>query len=174
MKRAETAKILSILTKAYPNFFTGQSETEVSEWLDLWTFMFEDYDYSTVSMAVKGVLATEKYPPSIATVLEKIRLITQPSKMSDTEAWALVKKAVSNSLYNSVAEFKKLPENIQAIVCTPEQLASWSTIDVDTFDTVVASNFKRAFKAEAERQAEIEALPSSVRQGLESGKYLGA
>lgn len=174
MKRAETARILSILTRAYPNFFTGQSETEVSEWLDLWTFMFEEYDYNTVAIAVKGVLATEKYPPSIATVMEKIRLITQQPTMNEGEAWALVKKAVSNSLYNSVSEFKKLPESVQKIVCTPEQLASWSTIDVNTFDTVVASNFKRAYKAEAERQAEIEALPSSVRQGLESGKYLGA
>lgn len=164
MTRKETGKILSVITTAYPNSY---KDIDKEAFLNLWQSMFEDYDYMTVATAVKNTIATEKYPPTIATIMEKIRLMNEHDGMNEGEAWALVKKAVSNSLYNSVAEFKKLPVNIQAIVCTPEQLKAWAVLDIDTFDTVIASNFQRTYRAEVKKQTEKRGLENIKIQNTE-------
>lgn len=174
MNRQEAGKILKVITVAYPNYLSFDDEDALNERLELWATLFADFDYSVVIGAVQSVIVKSKFPPTIAEIMDKVRLFTQPKAMSESEAWKLVQKAVSNSLYNSEAEFKKLPENIQAIVCAPEQLKAWARLDEDEFSTVIASNFKRAYRAESDRQSEIEALPPFVRKNLESGMYLDA
>lgn len=166
MTRSETVQILSILRKAYPVFYKDISKREAEDTVDLWHTMFEDDDVLLVISAVKAFIATDDkgYPPVIGVIKKKMREISQPVTMTEFEAWNYIKKAVSNSLYNSKEEYDKLPPTIQSLVGNHDVLKEWALIDTSKFDTVIQSNFMRSYKARCEREKEIMALPLSVRE----------
>ena len=80
------------------------------------------------------------------------------------EAWNLVAKALRNSAYGSEEEFAKLPPAVQRVAHSPSQLREWALMDADTVQSVVASNFQRAYTARQKSDREFEALPPAVRQ----------
>ena len=123
-------------------------------------------DVLLVINAVRAFIATDDkgYPPVIGVIKKKMREISQPVAMTEFEAWNYIKKAVSNSLYNSKEEYDKLPPTIQSLVGSHDVLREWALIDTSKFDTVVQSNFMRSYKARCEREKEIMALPLSVRE----------
>lgn len=159
----ETAKIMTILHTAYPRYYANTTDEEKKAALNLWSTMFADDDYKIIAAAVKAVISTSKFPPTIADIKEKLRLLTTPQGMSENEAWSKVRKAISNGYYSSREEFEKLPDECKAIVHAPEQLKAWAQISEDELNTVVASNFMRDFRSNEERRREQEMLPSSVK-----------
>ena len=66
-------------------------------------------------------------------------------------------------MYEAREEFEKLPESVRRIVGAPSQLRDWAMMDCDTFNSVVASNFQRSYRAAAQREREIASLPPDVR-----------
>jgi hypothetical protein len=87
--------------------------------------------------------------------------------MTEQEAWGYVAKALSRSGYYAQEEFEKLPEQIQRVVGSANQLRDWAMVDNDTLQTVVASNFQRSFRARAKNDKEYLAIPSGIRQTIE-------
>lgn len=166
MTRNETLQILGILKIAYPAFYKNITKEEAEKIVELWHSMFESDDVLLVINAVKAFIATDDkgYPPVIGVIKKKIRDILQPATMTELEAWEYIKKAVSNSLYNSKNEFDRLPPTIQKIVGSHNILREWALIGTDQFDTVVQSNFMRSFKVRYEKEKEYLALPQSVRE----------
>ena len=82
--------------------------------------------------------------------------------MTEMEAWNLVVKAASNGFYGAKEEFAKLPRDVQEIVGSPAQLREWSQMDSDEFNTVLASNFQRSYRARAESRKVYGRLPENL------------
>ena len=133
------------------------------------TEMFRDEPMNLVAAAVKAMIAarTNTFPPNIGEVKEQIAKIKSPHALSPNDAWGMVVAATRNSLYNSQKEFERLPPNVQRVVGSPKQLKEWAMMESDTFASVVASNFQRAFRARAERDREFEKMPSDVKLFIE-------
>lgn len=165
----ETLQILASLRGAYPNFYRNISKQEAQATVSLWEKMFGDYDYQIVDTAVTVLILNDKkgFPPGIGQVMEKICFITKPKEMTENEAWAIVYKAICNSAYDSVKEFQKLPPEIQSVVHDPEQLRAWA-IDPQFNFGVESSNFKRSFRVRAAQLREFNALPSGIKQRVQS------
>lgn len=170
MNFEETGKILAVIKKNYPHAYKDFTREEKEDLIVLWQEMFADDDYGVVGAAVKSYIATDTkgFAPVIGQIKELIRKITEPNEMSEQEAWGYVAKALRNSGYNSAEEFEKLPAQIQRVVGSPSQLRDWALMDSDTVQSVVASNFQRSYRARAKSDKEYQALPSSVREMLES------
>lgn len=166
MTRQETAKIMSVLKTAYPRYYDSKSQEEIKAAINLWTTMLSEYSYELVAGAVKALIATCKFPPTIADVNEKIQLMTTPEEMSELKAWSYVAKAIKNSAYSAKEEFDKLPEECRMVVCAPEQLRAWSMLSEDEVDTVIASNFQRSYRSTAAKRKEYNMLPESVKSML--------
>ena len=64
--------------------------------------------------------------------------------------------------------FERLPELLQRIVGSPDQLAEWERVDDDMIDTVIQSNFMRSFRTRAANEREYLALPPDIRRAMES------
>ena len=100
-------------------------------------------------------------------------LIAQQQELegpTEGEAWSLVAKALSRGIYNAREEFEKLPEDIQRIIGSAGQIHDWAMMDERDVQTVIASTFKRAWRArqEAKRMSEMYALlPESETPRLE-------
>ena len=178
MTREETKAILAILKAGYPNFYKDMTKEDATNTINLWTTMFADDPAQVVTEAVKSLMCTLKFPPTIADVKEKIALITQPQATTEMEAWQMVKSAIS--YYNAAETFERLPPILRRIVGSPNQLREWALMDSETVNSVVQSNFMRSYKAVVAQEKEYAMLPSSTKQliaglaqkySLPEGKY---
>lgn len=165
MKRQEIGIIMDILRAAYPRYYSGLSQAELKNAVNLWAEMFAEDDVVIVAAAVKALIATDEkgFPPHIGAVKATVRQITQPQDMTPQEAWNLVAKAIRNSAYESWEEYDKLPQEIQRLVGSPNQLRDWALMDSDTVHSVVASNFQRSFTARQKTDNDFKALPRDVQ-----------
>lgn len=169
MTRDETLAVLAVLKAAYPSFYRTMSRKDADAVVDLWTRMFADDPVDLVALAVKAHIASDGqgFPPHIGAIKTAIVKLVSPDALTEMEAWAMVRKAISNGYYGSEAEFAKLPPEIQRIVGSPNQLRAWGTMDEDEVDTVVASNFQRSYRARVAADREMQMLPSDVRQQIQ-------
>lgn len=162
MTKAEVAKIMTVLQVAYPRYYAGQSEEEKRQAISLWHMMLEEHSYELVQQAVKSVIATNKFPPTVAEVIEKISFLKSSGGMTELEAWGYVSKAIRASTYRAQEEWEKLPEELQKIV-SPDLLRSWAMVEGDDVETVLQSNFLRTFRVAQERQKTYAAVPKEVK-----------
>lgn len=166
MKKSETRMILAVLVVAFPAFYRNNTEADTEAAVNLWHQQFIEYEYDTVERAVQALISTkvEGYPPTIGEVKEQIRRLCSQSELDENAAWVMVSKACRNGSYHSKEEFAKLPPDVQRTVGSPDQLKQWAGMDADTVESVIASNFKKAFRAQAARAAEVAKLPPQIRQ----------
>lgn len=164
MTREETVKIIRIMVDSYPNY----KPNDISETVDVWQMMLEEYSYQDVSVALKAYIVSDGsgFAPSIGKLVSKIHAMTQPQELNEMEAWSLVSKAIRNSIYNSVSEFKKLPPLVQKAVGLPDNLRQWAMTE-NLNHEVVMSSFQRAYKAELKRHEELQKMPQNVRKLIE-------
>lgn len=164
MTREETVKIIRIMVDSYPNY----KPNDISETVDVWQMMLEEYSYQEVSVALKAYILSDDsgFAPSIGKLVSKIHTMTTPQELNEMEAWSLVYKAICNSTYNSVSEFEKLPPLVQKAVGLPDSLREWAMTENLNLE-VVMSNFQRAYKSELKRHEELQKMPQNVRQLIE-------
>ena len=166
MTDQDAAKILDILTGAYPRFYAGASDDALDSATDIWASVFVDDDPRLVMAAVKSFIESDEkgFPPVPGQIKGKIRLITEQGEMTELEAWGIVAKALKNSGYGAKEEFDKFPPIIRRIVGSPAQLRDWGMMDSETVHSVLASNFQRSYRAIAAKEREFERLPPDVRE----------
>ena len=163
MTKQETAKIMAVFHVTYPRYYIGQSEEEKRQALNIWAMMLEEYPYDIVQSAVKAVIATCKYAPSPADVIEKINDIRNADSMLPLEAWSYVRKAISNSTYRAKEEWEQLPEELKKLV-TPDLLHSWAETPAGEVETVIQSNFLRSFRNAQAKKKEYACFPKKVQK----------
>lgn len=168
MNTRETQGILAMIKAAWPNFYRDLPKADLMAAVNLWQVQFADYDVRLVKAAVHALIATrtEGFPPTIGAVKEQIGKLTAPQQYSEAEAWALVSRAARNGAYGYRQEFDKLPPEIQRVVGRAEQLRAWALMEADEVESVVASNFMRAYRSAAAKEKEECALPQLVRDAL--------
>ena len=165
MTKDETKKLLGIIFGCYPNC----KPDNVEVMLNAWNTLLADYDYEGMSMALQSFISTDKkgFPPAIGQLIAKYNELKNPAQLNTMEAWALVSKALRNGYYNSKGEFDKLPPLVKKAVGSPENLFHWSMTDEESVESVIASNFKKVYEAECERERELQAMPTTIRTMIE-------
>ena len=153
------------MVDSYPNY----KPNNISETVDVWHMMFSDYDYNLVAMALKAYILsdTSRFAPSIGQLVAKIQTLTKPQELNEMEAWSLVKKAISNSAYDYVEEFHKLPPIVRKCVGSSYQLKCWA-LDEDFNEQVASSNFARSYRTMVARQEEYIKMPQEIRDVISS------
>lgn len=164
MTREETVKIIRIMVDSYPNY----KPNDISETVDVWQMMLEEYSYQEVSVALKAYILSDDsgFAPSIGKLVGKIHTMIQTQELNEMEAWSLVSRAIRNSGYNSVEEFAKLPPLVQKAVGLPDQLRVWA-LDENYNEEVVSSNFIKCYRNELARHRELQKMPQNVRNLIE-------
>lgn len=166
MTREETVKIIRIICGSYPNF----KPSDLSETVDIWNMMLEEYTYNQIAGALKSYILADStgFAPSIGQLIAKVKTIEEPAQLNESEAWGLVSKAIRNGYYGAVEEFSKLPPLVQKAVGIPDNIRNWSQTNLESVETVIQSNFLRAYRVEAQRAAEISKMPSDVKTMIEN------
>ena len=150
MNREETRTLVQVIFSAYPNW----KPTDIGFTVDTWAVMLSDYEYSQIAAALKAYITTNTsgFAPSIGQLIGMLDKIGSEKDLNEMEAWALVSKALRNGNYGAEAEFNKLPPAVQKAVGSPELLHSWALSDMASIETVIQSNFMRAYRQILEDQ----------------------
>lgn len=162
MTRDEAKKIVMIIVSTYPSF----KPLDMSMTVDSWYFFLADYEYNKIAIALKSFVATSgsSFAPSPSELIAMANKSIEYNQLTDSEAWDMVNKAIRNSTYHAEEEYEKLPDLVKKCVGSPSQLRSWGQTDVRTLDSVVASNFMRTYRTQADREREYKMLPPEARQ----------
>ena len=150
----------------YPNY----KPSNLSETVDVWNMMLEEYSYSQISMALKAYVHsdTSGFAPSIGQLINKLYDVQSPQELNEMEAWLLVSKALRNGYYGAVEEFNKLPPLVQKAVGSPDNLRNWALADSKSIENVVQSNFMRTYRVVVNRAKEFQKMPKDIKALIES------
>ena len=153
------------MSDCYPNY----KPNNLSETVDVWQMMLDEYSYNQVSIALKAYVTsdTSGFAPSVGEIAAKIQLVSQPQELDGMTAWGLVSKALRNGTYGAVEEFNKLPPLVRQAVGMPDNLKNWATSDYQTIETVIQSNFLRTYETIVKRANEINRMPDNIKSLIE-------
>lgn len=153
------------MSDCYPNY----KPNNLSETVDVWQMMLDEYSYNQVSIALKAYVTsdTSGFAPSVGEIVAKIQLVSQPQELDGMAAWGLVSKALRNGTYGAVEEFNKLPPLVRQAVGMPDNLKNWATSDYQTIETVIQSNFLRTYETIVKRANEINRMPDNIKSLIE-------
>ncbi len=164
MTAKDVKGILALLQTEYPSSFTRLNAQQMQAKANLWSELFEDDDPRLVFAAVKAIIAGDarEFAPGVGEIKNRMRDLTEPDELSETQAWALVSKALRNGIYGYRDEFERLPPTVQAAVGRAEMLKEWAVMDEGSL-SVISSNFMRGYKTVVKRQRETAMIPDSVK-----------
>lgn len=153
MTRNEIIVVLGILKTAYPNFYKNLSKEEMLDIVNLWSDMFQDSDSRIVTVAVKELINSFQYPPTIADVKNKMYSLTNNDK-TPSELWDRLQKAISRGIYHSEEEFEKLPDEVKEFIRSPRQLKELAMMDSDVVHSVTKGQFFKQIEVIQKRKEE--------------------
>lgn len=163
----EVGKMLDLLEAEYPGSFARLNDKQRGLKMSLWVREFEADEEMLVYAAVRLLIKDDReFAPNIGQIREKMRMLTATEELSEADAWSMVSKACKNGLYGYEREYQKLPETVQKAIGAPEQLREWAMMDADTVQSVVASNFRRSYRAQQSREKELAMIPPGIRESL--------
>lgn len=160
-----TREEFAVLVKAMKAVYSSENFIADKDAFNVWYGLLQDLPYEQANLAVQKYMTSERFPPTIADIRTKATEIIAPveESMSELQAWALVQKAIRNSVYNSEEEFARLPEACQRAVGTAANLKEWALMDSDQVATIEQSHFVRNYRASVQRMKEEARLPENVR-----------
>ena len=160
MTRDDVKKLLAFMTTSFPNYKIENAQQTI----DTWQMLLAEYNANDIFLAFKSYCKTSGsgFAPSVPQLIEELEKPRRLSTLSDSEAWSLVRKAISRSAYHSQEEFDKLPPNVRKAVGSAEVLHLWA-IDNDFNNEVVMSVFSRNYKSALKREEEFLRLPEEMK-----------
>lgn len=175
----ETYKILKRIGHIWVGF--EDKMTEPLETAREWHKTLSKYDFELCNQAIEAYieLGNVAFAPSLPQLVQwmnKTKAIKEDAP-SKHELFAMIQKAASNSIYNSGAEFNKLPPILQQWVGTPSALRSFA-LDYERLNTVIRNAFMKEIdgliqinmERERSKQIFIE-LQNKAQNLLEGGDY---
>ena len=114
MEREDTIKVLSILKAAYPNFYKNMTLEEAHGVVNLWTMHLKNVPVDIVCMAVNKLISTNKFPPSIAEVKDKLRMMY----------YEAVANLIDTNLDSSkIEELRRIARNCKVVESEPHLIS---------------------------------------------------
>lgn len=173
MTSTEVKKLLLAIDATYPNFNVKDPETTARVWSDL----LADQDATAIFGAFKTYARTDKsgFAPSPGKLIQAAYELTHKDEtdVNESEAWAMVVRAVHRGIDNSEADFNAFPPAVKRAVGTAAQIRRWA-LSEDFNEGVESSNFKRAYRAAVEQEknnalvsADVKALAQGMTARLE-------
>ena len=170
MNKSETTKLLAYIAIAYPNGKVEPNEPTVN----LWAQFMADLPYTLAKSAVDSMIATLRFPPTIADIREAVAkaMAEARGELTPGEAWGRVLSAVRKYGDNDPRQVDRARAELGDLWETVKLIGGWSYLcNTDDDVSTLSAQFERRYKA-AQEQAKYRAqVPQAVQDHL---KALGA
>lgn len=166
MNREETTQILIILASNYRFYSEQMSEQGKSDILvKTWQSCFNDISYEVVANAVKKVMLTSPYPPTVAEVRKQaIEMINPTTNQTAIEAWNEAYGMICSGLYMTQEQFETASPEIKKFFGNVRQVKELAQCDTDTVNTVTKGQFLKQYETLLAREQEQKLLPKSMQE----------
>lgn len=162
MTKDETRKLLMMINAAFPTFKVENPE----ETVNVWNWALSEYPAEVIMGALQIYIKTNKtgFAPSVSQLIGCAYAPKENNALSEGEAWALVKRAIQDGNYHAEERFNELPETVQKAIGSPNMIHQWAGTDSDEVNTVIMSNFQRAYKTVLHREQFNEKVPKALSE----------
>lgn len=159
MKLSETGEILTLIALNYPKFEVTEDKAR------LWFDLIGDLPFKLAQMALKKVMLTSQFPPTVADIRKAaVEIITPASETLDAgKAWGEVQKAIRKCGWCDPEGAYKLMSPLTKQVV--DQM-SWKEICGCEELGVMRGQFMKMFNTLADRQKEQRLLPEKFRKQI--------
>jgi hypothetical protein len=165
MTQIETAALLGILRVTYPRFYADIPPEDIKISVDTWTLMLSDTSFEVAQVALQRLIATSKFPPTIAEMRESISAVRYPSMLDSGEAWGEVTEAIRNYGYYR-------QEEAMASMCEPVRLAvqrmGWRELCMSENGMADRAHFLRIYESMVKRTKEENQLPIALKEAIKA------
>jgi len=160
MTKAETAKLLTLIAANYSKFDVPDIK------VNLWFELLNDLPFNLVQTALKKVMLTSPYPPTIADLRKAAAEIITPigETLDAGKAWGEVQKAIQKCGWCDPEGAYKLMSPLTKEVV--EQI-SWQEICSSEETGVIRGQFMKMFNTLADRHKEQKMLPEKLKAEIE-------
>jgi Loader and inhibitor of phage G40P len=177
MNQTETAKLLTIIQRSYPNHFKDFDPDSFKIQERMWHNALFDYSYQECVTAFEMWFNTAVFPPVPANLKPLLLKITNPqSLISGEKAWEIVDHAVRR--YGSYGQSKAFNTFSEPIKRAVRNVGGWQKICETQLGQpwdFLRKNFIESFNDIDQERVEQEMLPSPVLdriQGMWKQKQL--
>lgn len=165
MDKAETMKLMALIVAAFPNCkLNPEDETQRAVWHD----MLQDLPLNIAAIATKSMIATLKYPPSIADIREAVAKSQAEARgdLTAGEAWLKVRRALGlYSAWDADKARAMVGEKIWDVV---RMVAGcWADL-CESCDENIPARFERLYNAQAAREQYVAQIPAPVMDRLKA------
>ena len=162
MTRDETVNLIRSIVSLYPNW----KPDNLTETVNAWHWALEDYPAVGIKAALQIYIKTNKtgFAPSVSQLRDARHEPQNREELTEGEAWHMVRRAIADSGYHAQEHFDNLPPIIQKVVGSPTMLRQWGMTDSDEVNTVIMSNFQRAYRAMLSRQEYEHKVPAQLEE----------
>lgn len=154
MNKQDTENVLNIVNASYPQYLKHMTPIERKTQLAVWYDLLRDCDKDDVLAAVRKHVETNKYPPSIADVREKVKLIERIKKARGKLASGT--KLLTNGQIDRMTEYKQELAKINSEIAranTDEQIRG---LKLKRHEVKCNIEFLKDEELRLQRQAEAE------------------
>lgn len=167
MTDKEIKKLIYVTKAAYPTIYNKYSEADLENLLIAWRMCLGDCSYEDAS---KGLMLymrndTKGFPPAAGQIIEQIQKLNAQKQLLPSEAWSIVRKAISRGYYYSEEEYAKMPPAIQKAIGSAQYLKDCA-IDTGFNEGVARGQFEKNYAIILEREKYQAKLPESLRIGV--------
>lgn len=110
MTKEETLRVLAILKAAYPASYNGMTKREAEGTVAVWNMHFASIPGEIVLMAVHKLISTNKFPPTISEVKEKLTSLHWEARdmiySSVTDLLSEKDKELYRRIYDATKDFR--------------------------------------------------------------------
>lgn len=162
MTKQEISVLLGILYTAYPRFYVDITSEERDDAIALWQAMLSDIDLKTAKLALHKLIATCKFPPTIAEMRECVTAVKYLPVADAGAAWAEVNMAIR--LYGFYRQDEALASMSELTRQTTIRMG-WKEMCMSETEHEMAdrAHFFRIYDSLAKRVEQDRLLPDMLR-----------
>jgi len=163
MTLKESMALLAILREAYPRFYLGMTTESARSTAELWAEMLSDIGIDVARLALKRLIATCKFPPTIAEMRESVAAVLYVPTPDSGDAWGEVLAAIREyGYYRPEEALASLREPVRLVV----QRMGWRELCISETGMADRAHFLRIYEAMTMRTQEQRLLPAPLRESI--------
>ena len=112
MTQAESIKLLALIKLAYPNSYKDIDKDTQLATVNLWHQTFADTPLGIVEMALEHFVKKSKFPPTIADIIEELRLMNGEATMYMLSVGVGEKREAYKYIMDATAQYNGREDNI--------------------------------------------------------------
>lgn len=165
MRKEELINVFAYAEVLWAGTFKRQNDEKQVLEVKLWYDFLKAYDLNVIYAGMRQLAEKSDFCniAKVANECENICNILR-GQLTEDDIFLEIDKAIS--IYDVDENFNKLSDIAKKVVGSPSQLASWGQCDINSYNTVIASNIRRSIRNNLAIKQKNDLLKTNNNLGL--------